>query len=615
MKGPASALLAAAAILSAVPARAAAPAVKDVWDRVATPNFTIEGEVPAARLRLIGARLEAFRATLEWLHPGTHRSPRETTVYVFARSDSGAPFAPPETPGGHFGMNAPYDETNYVVLAAPDDDPPLAVLYHAYTHQFFEDNFPGLPLFVEEGLAELDMRFKVVPEGTLIGLASDDHPALLAQTPGWSIVSGFQADPGALRNGSESNRRLFVATSWALMHYLVIGSGERRAHVPAFLEGMQHGDTPEAASQRAFQVDLAVIQASVAKYVEEKHFPSLRTTDATVHVDASGFSSRSMPRDEVLAALGDLVAHRGHDRDADAKGYYDEALRLNPGRAQALAGLGRLAYARDRYADARPLFEKAVGLDDDAVSCYFLARSLLNLHEKEPASQPTPPWLDEARRMLERATTLRPGYAAPFVVLGSTHLRPDGDPAAGISALESAWRLLPARTDIAGNLVYLYLRTGDLARAQAMTDKVLAPSGDAHTLQAARTAIAVYKSDQSARRSASTAAIKGGDPDIKRAHDLENAKQMLAMATEPAARERLQQEVDRLESPDYIDPNQAVAIYNDAIAAANKHDYDKAIVLLEDLKKKNINKDLTAQIDTTLETLRKDAARSRGATQ
>jgi tetratricopeptide (TPR) repeat protein len=607
-------VLAAAAMLSAVPGRAAAPAVKDVWDRVTTPNFTIEGEVPPARLRLIGARLEAFRATLQWLHPGTRRAPRETTVYVFAHPGSGAPFAPPEAQGGHFGVNAPYDETNQVVLAAPDDDPPLAVLYHAYSHQFFEDNFPGLPLFVEEGLAELDMRFRTVPEGTLIGLASDDHPALLGQTPGWSIVSGFQTDPTALREGSEPNRRLFVATAWALMHYLVIGSGERRAHVPAFLEGLQHGDTPEAASQRAFAVDLAAIQSSVAKYLEEKHFPSLRTTDATVLIDASGFASRSMPRDEVLTALGDLVAHRGGDRDADAKQYYDEALRLNPRRAQALAGLGRLAYARERYADALPLFEKAAALDDDAVSCYFLARTLLNLHAKEPASQTTPPWLDEARRMLKRATALRPGYAAPYVVLGATYLRPDGDPAAGIAALESAWTLLPARTDIAGNLVYLFLRKGDLARAQAMTDKVLAPSGDARTLHAAQAAIATFKADLAARRSAATAARTSGDPEEKRARALAQMQEALSQARDPEVRQQIQASIDHLQSPAYIEPNQAVAAYNDAIAAANTHDYARAIAMLEELRKKDINKELMAQIDTTLETLRKDAART-GASQ
>jgi tetratricopeptide (TPR) repeat protein len=488
-------------------------------------------------------------------------------------------------------------------------------MYHAYAHQFLDDNFPGLPLLVDEGLAELDMRFRVIPEGTLIGLASEDHLALLSKTPGWSIVSGFEVDPKAVRTGPEPELRLFTATSWALMHYLVIGSGERRTHVPAFLEAMQRGRAPDTASQQAFGVDLRVIQESVAQYLAGRRFPSLRTTDATVLIDPSRFSGRSMPRDEVLSALGDLVAHRGRDHDADARSYYNEALRINPRRAQALSGLARLAYARERYADALPLFQKAVAVDDDAVSCYFLARALLNLHADEPATDATPPWLAEARLMLARATVLRPGYAAPYVFLGATHLRPDGDPAAGIAALDKARSLLPARTDIAGNLVYLYLRAGDLARAQAMTDQVIAPSGDAKTLQQARTSIATYKTDQTARRAAAANVNWAGDPEKKRASELEQLNRMLAQVSDPATRTHIQSEIERLQSPGYIDSNQAVAAYNDAIAVANKHDYAKAIALLEDLKKKDINPEMLQEINATIETLHKDAAGAKAASQ
>lgn len=53
---------------------------KAAWLRVETPNFTLFGEVSKARLLAIAGRLEAFRAALEWLHPGSRTSPRETFV-------------------------------------------------------------------------------------------------------------------------------------------------------------------------------------------------------------------------------------------------------------------------------------------------------------------------------------------------------------------------------------------------------------------------------------------------------------------------------------------------------------------------------------------------------
>src|SRR2546422_1781164 len=64
---------------------------KDVWLRVTTPNFTLFGEVPESRLRIVAARLETYRGALEWLHPGGRTSPRETSVYVFKDAKSGLP--------------------------------------------------------------------------------------------------------------------------------------------------------------------------------------------------------------------------------------------------------------------------------------------------------------------------------------------------------------------------------------------------------------------------------------------------------------------------------------------------------------------------------------------
>jgi hypothetical protein len=107
------------------------PAIsRGTWLRVDTPDFTLLREVPEARLRLIAGRLETFRAALEWLHPGSLPSPRETTLYVFKEAKSAWPFTPARAQGDrHLVVNRQYDVPNYVILAAPIDDPPLDVLY------------------------------------------------------------------------------------------------------------------------------------------------------------------------------------------------------------------------------------------------------------------------------------------------------------------------------------------------------------------------------------------------------------------------------------------------------------------------------------------------------
>src|SRR6266704_3680547 len=179
------ALAAAGPPASTTPLSTVRPApAEGIWLRLDTPYFTLLGQVPEARLRLIGRRLEAYRAALECLHPGAQSSPRETSVYVFRDAAGGRPYSPPLADAGHhLGVNPAYDVPNYVTVAAPVDDPPLELLYHAYAHQFLDDNFARLPLTVIEGLAEFYSGFTITLHETLIGVAKADHVRWLKDHP------------------------------------------------------------------------------------------------------------------------------------------------------------------------------------------------------------------------------------------------------------------------------------------------------------------------------------------------------------------------------------------------------------------------------------------------
>jgi len=388
--------------------------------------------------------------------------------------------------------------------------------------------------------------------------------------------------------------------------------------VPSFLGAVQRGAPADEASRTAFGVGLDGLQEAVTQYVAANRFLPMLVTDAGVRPDPASFRAVALPRDAVLAALGDLIAHGGDKNDADAEAYFQEALRLNPRQVRAHAGLGYLRYARARFAEAIPPLEQAVDIDADAMSCYLLARSLLKANAGEPPTSETPPWLARARNLLARATVLRPGFAAPYVTLGATHTRPDGSPRSGIEVLEKARALLPARTDIAGNLVYLYLRAGDPAHAQAMTDKVIAPSGDTATLRSARAAIATYKEDVAARQDAERHRPTAAEEARSREFSdklISTLNEQLARTDDPAERARLEKEIARTREMARFDPNRATNLYNEAIAHANRREYAQAISILEGLLAEKNSEEMTAQIRATLERLRQDAARYQPAGQ
>ncbi len=607
----------------------ASPAAKGGWLRVTTPNFTLFGEVPEARLLAIAARLEAFRGALERLHPGSRTSPRETSVYVFRSAGSGWPFTPPPAIGGHhLGVNPPYDVGNYVTVAAPFDDPPLDVLYHSYAHQFLDDNFPRLPLTVTEGLAEFDSGFAVAPEGTLIGLVNPDHVRWLRENEPLPLTELLSLHARATLLATANGREAFVSGSWALMHYLVSGSGEKRVRLPGFLEALQRGVPAADATRSAFGLSLEELQQEVTQYVRGGRFLAMRIGDATTVPDADARRGRPMARDEVLAALGDLLGHSGTARTAEAEAYFQEALRLNPRQARAHAGLGYLRYSQSQFAESIPLFEQAIANEPDAMSCYLLARSLLKVNAAAPApaaatgpaagavsAAATPPWLARARDLLARAITLRPRFAAPYVTLGATHILPDGDVAAGIELLQKARVMLPARTDIAGNLVYLYLRQGDFLRAQNLVGTVLAGGGDEEALRKARAALATYKEHLAAKQSADKARPNAAAEALQQTWWAEQAKTLrdeLAHTKDPETRAKIEEALKHFEAPSpSLAYTRAVEIYNEAVDKANTRHYPGAIALLEDLLPKVEDPDLRQKIETLLERFRLDAARLR----
>lgn len=584
------------------------------WLRIDTPHFTLFGEVPEPRLRRIADRLERYRAALEALHPGSRTSPRETFMYVFAEAERGRSFTPSAPGGGHkLGVNPPYDVGNYVTVAAPVDDPPLEPLYHSYAHQFLDDNFPRLPLTVTEGLAEFYSGFAVEPQRTLIGLANADHVKWLRANEPLSLPVQFSVDPGAAMLATTNGRAAFVAGSWALMHYLVSGSGDRRAQLPSFLATLQRGTPAGEAGPATLGMTLERLQEDVGQYIRAGRFLPLRVAEGPQEAEQT--PGRALPRDEALAGLGDLLAHARPDAVPDAEAYFAEALRLNPGQARAHAGVGYLRYAGGRFGEAVPELEAAIAAQPDAMSCYLLARSLQRLNATAPATG-TPAWLARARTLLERAIALRPGFAAPYVVLGATHTLPDGDAATGIALLRKARVMLPARTDIAGSLVYLLLREGDFIGAQRLVDEALVHGGDEAALKAARAAIQTFEDHLAAKQSLRTERSpdkKAAAEAFKQKFVVEQARRVreeLARPQDPETRARLEKELKSLEdSLQTVDGNEAAEIVNEAVDRANNRDYDKAIALLSDLLPRVRDPELKAQIEKLLERFRADAAR------
>ena len=193
--------------------------------------------------------------------------------------------------------------------------------------------------------------------------------------------------------------------------------------------------------------------------------------------------------DEVLYRLGDLLGRAGESTRGDGEAHLREAVKRNAAHAGAYAALGRICEAGGRAAEAKGAFEQAVRLGTrDAAIYVSYGASLFERRE-----------IARSREMFQKAVELDPSLARAWTGLGGTYILADDDRAAGIRALEKALALAPGQRDAAFGLVQLYAQDGRASEAQNLIDTVLVPAGDADMLAHAREAMLDIDIDRAVR--------------------------------------------------------------------------------------------------------------------
>ncbi|HEU4403344.1 MAG TPA: tetratricopeptide repeat protein [Candidatus Polarisedimenticolia bacterium] len=570
----------------------ALPPDGDPWIQVQTTNLILFSDAPQEQTVRIGADLERFRVALSRSHPTfSFRSTRPTFIYVFRSAAAFRSYAGAKGGSRIFeaGVFLPREDANYVAMETEHDA--SRIIYHEYMHYFLHNNLPSIPRWFDEGVAECYSTFRVDEKGAQLGLPIEGHLRWLAEHPLIPLHDLFAVESTFTLQEEEARTGTFYAQSWALVHDLLWGNPQRRPQLSAFLDGLQRGLSLEDAFRAGFPAGYDDLQTEIARYVSQRKFPYNTMPFETQSADAKARVT-PMARDEVLYRLGDLLAQLSVDRGAEAEEHFQAATKINPANAAAYAGLGLLRYRQDRFAEEAAFYDKAVALDPgNYLTNFRYARSLL--HQPEAGARPET--VRHARELLNKVIALRPTFAEAYVELGMSYVTNLGEPAAGIAALEKARGLLPTRMDLPLNLVHLYLRAGDRARAQDLVDSVLSRGNDPVSLEAARLALAL--SDP-----ARTALLETDEAARRRAE-----QEFLDLTRDPESRRILEQQL--AQGQDFVTYNKQVEIYNKAIDLANRRDYKGAIKLLETMLPEIKDKDLAEQTRSLLARLRQDASR------
>ncbi|HKQ97647.1 MAG TPA: tetratricopeptide repeat protein, partial [Candidatus Polarisedimenticolia bacterium] len=436
----------------------------------------------------IARRVEVFRDYLARLNPQfVVDASRPMALYVFRDDYTFIPYKLLGR-GQREGMAANIDgyftshaDGIYLSINATPATDPWPVIYHEYAHFFLSNNFTDIPLWVNEGMAEYFGTFRVEGTSSIVGGPIKSHIAWLRDHETMPLKRLFNVDYESPEYHEDSRQGTYYAQSWAVTHYF-LWNPDGPGGMEAFMRLKPRG-TSLAASLAPLTAHPGETEEKFLAWLKAKRFPYHETP-----LEKSGRQAppkvAALSRAEAYYRLGDLLRHVDKGRLEAAAEHFRAALNLEPERADAQAGLGQTLFDLGRREEARAAFEKAYArAPDDPTIALRYGLALVEAafpphHRKVVPRDALPADLLRGRSILETLTRRPPVDPQAWSGLGTSYAFDGGDIAPGIAALETAHALLPTRPDIAVNLAWLYLRSGQREKVRPLYEATIRDAGD-----------------------------------------------------------------------------------------------------------------------------------------
>ena len=330
------------------------PALSRDWKRVRSEHFVAVGNTGEGQLRTAVVELERFRAALVTALPAARILSSAPTVLVLFKNDGDMSLFKPRDASGAIRRNvAGYyltsPEGNRMVSAVyPSRDDTYQVIFHEYAHDILHRSGRGLPLWVEEGLADFYGTFRT--DGPSSGI--------LGSVPLWrgetlrtarislSFDEMFTDEGAANVVRSPLGAQTFYAEAWALTHFLTVGP--RTGQLTEYLQALDRRLPPRDAFRAAFRVSFEDLQGELRRYLEQRRLPGRHITFSQLPAVADAVEP--MAEADVLQIQGDLLLRHGALDDAEP--LIRRLVQLEPSSVAGRLTLASLHRARQRHEDA-----------------------------------------------------------------------------------------------------------------------------------------------------------------------------------------------------------------------------------------------------------------------
>jgi tetratricopeptide (TPR) repeat protein len=442
---------------------------------VRTNNLLVIGNAEPEKLRQVAVWLEFFHSAFGRLvSRNVLDSSVPTTVVVFRDDASFTPFKPlyqgrPANVAGYFQAG---DDVNYITMSLdPRERDPFGVAFHEYVHLHLRDNVPGVPLWLNEGLAEFYGSLQFAGGEAVLGVTLP-YIRLLRSHELLPLETLLSIDTRSPHYNEQDKTGIFYGESWALVHYLMLGGSGRQNQFKRFLQQVGRGENVTKAMQDSFGMSLDAIENELRSYIRQGELPSLRIAsgdDPQTYASYTAMQRVALSDAEANYYLGDLLLHIG--RGEEAERYFKQAVALDPGLTNAYAALGQLALYQKRYPEAKKYLQRATTSPQHYLVHYHYAWLLTRetMSETGRISEYPPETAAAIREQLSHTIKLAPSFAPAYHMLAFVDVVTKNLDEA-LQMAEKARRLEPGQASYALLLAEIHARRSDVAAARSLLE-------------------------------------------------------------------------------------------------------------------------------------------------
>jgi len=369
---------AAAAVLATVLLPRSAPAAEQ-WLKLQSSHFELYTTAGEKKGREAVLYFEQVRDFFQRTHGESKAMPSVPVRIIAFRSDK--EFEPYRFNAASSAFYLEGYDRDYIVMRSISPEYyPVAV--HEFTHLLVKHTGAELPIWFNEGLAELYSTLKPAGKKVLVGEVIPGRFYYLQQHKWLSLEALTSADHNSPYYNERDRAGIFYSESWALMHMLALSS-EYRPQFSKFLNLLASGATATAAFWQAYAKTINQVQKDLEAYLRGTHF---NAAVFDVKLEKSAEEPDILPATPLESGmmLADLLALTG--KQEPAKEAYGRLAKEYANSREVEEGLAELAWTGKNPDEARRHFARAAELGSANPRLYFdYAMVLLELGEQGSA--------------------------------------------------------------------------------------------------------------------------------------------------------------------------------------------------------------------------------------